>query len=52
MAKKPMGLGKGLDDLFRESPEAEAIPEGAVVISAPIEKVYPDVNQHRKIFHD
>ena len=52
MAKKPMGLGKGLDDLFKVSPEAEAIPEGAVVISAPIEKVYPDENQHRKIFHD
>ena len=52
MAKKPLSLGKGLDDLFRESPESEAIPEGAVVISAPIEKVYPDEKQHRKIFHD
>ncbi len=52
MAKKPMGLAKGLDDLFMVSPEADPIPEGAVVISAPIEKVYPDENQHRKIFHD
>ncbi len=52
MAKKPMGLGKGLDDLFKESPESEAIPEGAVIISAPISQVYPDENQHRKVFHD
>lgn len=52
MAKKTMGLGKGLDDLFKASPETEAIPEGAVVISAPIDRVYPDENQHRKVFHD
>ncbi|MBE6713570.1 MAG: ParB/RepB/Spo0J family partition protein [Ruminococcaceae bacterium] len=52
MAKKPMGLGKGLGDLFVESPETEAIPEGAVVISAAIDRVYPDEKQHRKIFHD
>lgn len=52
MAKKSMGLGKGLDDLFIASPESEAIPEGAVVVSADIDRVYPDEKQHRKIFHD
>ena len=50
MANK--SLGKGLDALFAPSPEAVQIPEGKVVISAPIEKVYPDENQHRKVFHD
>ena len=44
-------LGKGLGDLFVPSPEGEGA-EGEIVITAPIEKVYPDENQHRKIFHD
>lgn len=49
-AKEP--LGKGLNNLFIPSPETEALREGEIVITAPIEKVYPDENQHRKIFHD
>ncbi len=50
MAKN--ALGKGLGDLFAVSPESEVIQEGEIVITAPIEKVYPDENQHRKTFHD
>ncbi len=50
MANK--SLGKGLGDLFVPSPESEGIGEGEIVITAPIERVYPDENQHRKIFHD
>ncbi len=50
MANK--SLGKGLDDLFVPSPESEGVGEGEIVITAPIERVYPDENQHRKIFHD
>ncbi len=50
MANK--SLGKGLSDLFVPSPETEAVSEGEVVITAPIDRVYPDENQHRKIFHD
>lgn len=49
---KENALGKGLDALFTPSPAMEARDEGDVVISAPIEKVYPDENQHRKTFHD
>lgn len=49
MAKN--SLGKGLNDLFLASP-SEGIEQGEIVITAPIEKVYPDENQHRKIFHD
>lgn len=49
-AKEP--LGKGLNNLFIPSPEAQALSDGEIVITAPIEKVYPDENQHRKIFHD
>ncbi len=49
-AKEP--LGKGLNNLFIPSPETKALQEGEIVITAPIEKVYPDENQHRKIFHD
>jgi len=50
MAEKK-GLGKGLDALFAEN--VGELPEGGdAVISAPIDKVYPDENQHRKIFHD
>ncbi len=49
MAKN--SLGKGLNDLFLASPE-EGIEQGEIVITAPIDKVYPDENQHRKIFHD
>lgn len=51
MAKK-QALGKGLDALFAPPPEEEAAREGEIIISAPIEKVYPDEKQHRKIFHD
>lgn len=50
MAKN--ALGKGLGDLFAISPESEALREGEIVILAPIDKVYPDENQHRKTFHD
>lgn len=50
MAKE--ALGKGLDALFTVSPEAQGIAEGEIVITAPIERVYPDENQHRKTFHD
>ena len=50
MAKN--ALGKGLGDLFAPSPESEALQEGEIVISTPIERVYPDENQHRKTFHD
>ena len=50
MANK--SLGKGLGDLFVPSPESENVAEGEIVITAPIERVYPDENQHRKIFHD
>jgi len=45
-------LGKGLGALFTVSPEAEGIPQGEVIITAPIDRVYPDENQHRKTFHD
>lgn len=48
MAKNP--LGKGLNDLF--APPEVSLQEGEIVITAPIEKVYPDENQHRKVFHD
>ena len=49
---KKASLGKGLGDLFAPSPEAEGLEEGEIVITAPIEKIYPDEQQHRKIFHD
>ncbi len=52
MAAKNYGLGKGLEALFPASPETEALREGEIVITAPIDRVYPDENQHRKIFHD
>lgn len=45
-------LGKGLDNLFR-APEEPILPQdGEMVITAPIDKVYPDEDQHRKVFHD
>ena len=50
MAEKKKGLGRGLGELF--VPNEELPSEGGVVISAPIEKVYPDADQHRKTFHD
>lgn len=43
-------LGKGLEALFALRPEDRA--EGEVVITAPIDRIYPDENQHRKTFHD
>lgn len=49
---KENALGKGLGALFTPSPAMETREEGDVVITAPIEKVYPDENQHRKTFHD
>ncbi|MBR2615319.1 MAG: ParB/RepB/Spo0J family partition protein [Clostridia bacterium] len=49
---KSFGLGKGLTDLYVPSPEMEAVAEGELVITAPIERIYPDENQHRKTFHD
>ena len=52
MVKKNMGLGKGLGDLFAPSPDMEELKEGEIVITAPIDKVYPDENQHRKTFYD
>ena len=52
MAKKSFGLAKGMDDLFIAPPQMEPLAEGEVVISAPIERVYPDQNQHRKTFHE
>ncbi len=45
-------LAKGLDTLFSPSENAPLLYEGEVVIQAPIDKVYPDENQHRKIFHE
>ena len=48
MERKP--LGKGLESLFVIRPGAEG--EEEVVITAPIDKVYPDEAQHRKTFHD
>lgn len=45
-------LGKGLDNLFSPPENAPLMYEGEVVIQAPIDKVYPDENQHRKIFHE
>ncbi|MBQ4037345.1 MAG: ParB/RepB/Spo0J family partition protein [Clostridia bacterium] len=50
MAKS--SLGKGLDSLFVPSSATASLQDGEVVITAPIERVYPDENQHRKIFHD
>lgn len=53
MAKKASSaLGKGLNELFVPSPETNALQEGEIVITAPIERIYPDENQHRKTFHD
>lgn len=49
---KENALGKGLGALFAPSPALEEREEGDVVITAPIDKVYPDENQHRKTFHD
>lgn len=43
-------LGKGLGELFQTNIEPEE--SGEIVITAPIEKIYPDENQHRKTFHD
>ena len=44
-------LGKGLDALF--VPRPEDTPSGdEIVITAPIERVYPDKDQHRKTFRD
>ena len=50
MAEKKKGLGRGLGELFVQN--EETLPEGEVVITAPIDKVYPDADQHRKTFHD
>jgi len=50
MAKE--ALGKGLDALFAVSPESEAPVQGELVITAPMDRVYPDENQHRKVFSD
>ncbi len=50
MAKQ--ALGKGLGDLFTASPESSGLGQGEWIITAPIERVYPDENQHRKTFHD
>ncbi len=50
MKKEPLGRGlKGMDILF--SPGTE---DGGkeMVITVPLERVYPDENQHRKTFHD
>lgn len=44
-------LGKGLDSLFVVRPGMENQGE-EVVITAAIDRVYPDENQHRKTFHD
>lgn len=50
MAKN--ALGKGLDNLFVK-PVTDAVSEdGEMIITAPIDKVYPDEDQHRKVFHD
>lgn len=45
------GLGRGLDALFASN-TGEMPTEGEVVITAPIDRVYPDENQHRKTFHE
>ena len=44
-------LGKGLESLFVVRPGAEGEGE-EVVITASIDRVYPDEDQHRKTFHD
>ena len=54
MAEKK-GLGKGLDALFAANADEASVAErlgSEAVISAPIDKVYPDEDQHRKTFHD
>ena len=49
----PKPLNRGLDALMpgfaRKTAET---PEGEVVITASIDSVFPDADQHRKIFHD
>ncbi len=44
-------LGKGLETLFAVRPGMEN-EEEEVVITASIDRVYPDEDQHRKTFHD
>lgn len=44
-------LGKGLETLFAVRPGSENQGE-EVVITASIDRVYPDEDQHRKTFHD
>lgn len=44
-------LGKGLETLFAVRPGMEN-EEEEVVITASIDRVYPDADQHRKTFHD
>lgn len=51
MKKEPLGRGlKGMDILF--SPVSEEGKEKEMIITVPLERVYPDENQHRKTFHD
>lgn len=50
MAKS--ALGKGLGDLFAPSSETPTLQEGEIIITAPIDRVSPDPDQHRKVFHD
>lgn len=49
---KSAALGKGLDALFAASDEEMNRQEGEVIITAPIDRIYPDEDQHRKTFHD
>ena len=51
MAKKNnMGLGKGLDALFSETNVELESKEDVKEID--ISKIFPDENQHRKIFNE